>query len=530
MTLRGKLIVSCQADEGDAFYGLIDLFAQAALAGGAAGIRANGPRDIRAIRQAVPLPIIGIQKVVHDDGVILITPTFESAEALVEAGASMVALDCTKRGQRYGALERLMRIKAELRVPVLADIATVEEAEDAVRHGANMVLSTMRGYTQETAHITAFEPAFIEKLVRAVDVPVIAEGRVDTPELARQAIRAGAFAVIVGTTITRPHVVTKNFAAAIEAEVQSAGSEEWVLGIDLGGTNTKYGLVSTRGEMAWDATAPTPASSGRAGLLSHLEKIALLGLDRARQSNREPKAIGIGTAGWVDPRTGHVVYATENLPGWTGTQIAETIQAAVKLPVYVENDANALAVGEKVFGAARDFDDFVCITLGTGVGGGCYVGGRLNHGAHCFANAFGHMCIYPGGRQCTCGQQGCLEAYTNGVALLEYAQHRYPNSVELIAAANEGEPAAVKAVETFAGHLAIGCSLLVQLLDPEALILAGGVAQNNPILISALEQKLATLVPVWGKRQLKILISEAGYHAGVLGAAALAAPKNLKFF
>jgi glucokinase len=516
--LRGKLIVSCQADEGDAFYGFMDRFAQAALAGGAGGIRANGVDDLKAIRKAVKLPMIGIQKMREVDGKILITPSFESAQALVEAGADMIALDCTKRGQRYGALDRLQRIKAELKVPVLADIATLEEAAEAVRAGADAILSTMRGYTDDTAGILEFDPRFIGELVRTVSIPVIAEGRVDTPSLARKAVAAGAFAVVVGTSITRPHSVTLNFSNAVEREYTSQNRERRILGVDLGGTNTKIGLVSNRGDLLWDETVPTPARAGRAGLLKHLEDVALRGLERSP----EAQAIGIATAGWVDPRSGRVVYATENLPGWTGTDIAETIHKATGKPVFVENDANALAVGEKRFGVARDFNDFVCITLGTGVGGGCFIGGRLNHGAHCFANAFGHMCIERGGKPCSCGQQGCLEAYTNASALLDYAGGDYENSVDLIAAANAGEAAATGAVHSFAKRLAAGCSLMVQLLDPEALILAGGLAQNNRLLIPSLERELSVLVPVWEQRHLKILNSSMGYHAGVLGAAALA--------
>jgi glucokinase-like ROK family protein len=517
--LAGKLIVSCQADPTDAFYGFMDRFAQAALAGGAGGIRANGVHDVRAIRSAVNLPIIGIQKVLHQDGTILITPSFESARALVEAGAGMIALDCTKRGQQYGALERLARIKAELHVPVLADIATLEEAQAAAQAGADLVLSTMRGYTADSAEALRFDPRFIEDLVRAVSIPVIAEGRIDRPELARQAIEAGAFAVVVGSAITRPHMVTRLFADAVEAAFVSR--KTWILGIDLGGTNTKTGLVSNRGELLWDDTIPTPAHAGRAGLLKHLEEVASAGLIRARQSGHEAQAIGIATAGWVNPQTGRVVYATENLPGWTGTPIAETIEKATGKPVFVENDANALAVGEKLFGTARHFDDFVCITLGTGVGGGCFIGGRLNHGAHFFANALGHMCIEPGGKPCSCGQNGCLEAYTNVAAMLDYAANRYANAVDVLAAANAGEPTAIAAIHQFASRLAAGCSLMVQLLDPEALILAGGLAQNNPLLISSLERELSQRVPVWDQRNLKILTSSIGYHAGVLGAAAI---------
>jgi N-acetylmannosamine-6-phosphate 2-epimerase / N-acetylmannosamine kinase len=522
LTLRGKLIVSCQADEGDAFYGAMDRYAKAALAGGAAGIRANGPADIRAIRRIVDLPIIGIQKALHSDNKILITPTFEAAKLLVENGADMVALDCTKRGQNSGAFERLRRIQTELRVPVLADIATVEEAIDSVNAGADVVLSTMRGYTDDTSHVVRFDPRFIEALVHAVNVPVIAEGRVDTPDLARQAIQAGAFSVVVGTVISRPHSVVRAFSTQVEAAFAAREQEQWILGIDLGGTNTKLGLVSNRGQLLWDETSPTPARSGRAGLLKHLEAAALRGLNRARESGRQATAIGIGTAGWVDPSTGSVVYATENLPGWTGARVAETIGEATGTKVFVENDANALAVGEKFFGVARDFSDFVCITLGTGVGGGCFIGGRLNHGAHCFANAFGHMCIEPGGRDCSCGKKGCLEAYTNAQALLEYGGKRYESVQRLIAAANAADEIATHAVDLFAARLAQGCSLLVQLLDPDALIFSGGVAHGNSRLIPALERHLAILVPVWEQRNLKLLNSSIGYHAGVLGAAALA--------
>jgi glucokinase-like ROK family protein len=521
LALQGRLIVSCQADKGDSFYGMMDRFAIAAAAGGAGGIRANGTRDIAAIRCAVTLPIIGIQKEPHEDGEILITPTFEAAAALVSAGATMVALDCTKRGQRYGALERLNRIKTELGVPVLADIATIGEAEDAVRAGADVVLSTMRGYTDDTLKVSRFEPEFIEQLVRALGAPVIAEGRVDSPDLARQAIRAGAFSVVVGTVITRPHSVVRRFADAVRHEFESKTTERWTLGIDLGGTNTKSGLVSSAGELLWDDTIATPARSGRAGLLKHLEKTALSGLERAQKSGREVDAIGIATAGWVDPGTGDVVYATETLPGWTGTRIGDTIREATGKPVFVENDANALAAGEKFFGAARNFSDFVCITLGTGVGGGCYIGGRLNHGAHCFANAFGHMCIEPDGKTCSCGQKGCLETYTNAAALVEYGGSQYASATEVIRAANAGEARAIEAIQILATRLASGCALLIQLLDPEALILAGGLAQDNPLLIAGLGRQLAQWVPVWEQRRLKILTSKAGYHAGVLGAAAL---------
>ena len=155
---------------------LIARFAQAALAGGAAGIRANGTADIRAIRRITSAPILGIQKVVLEDGKVLITPSLEAARTLVEAGADMIAVDTTLRGQHHGALERVRRIKEELAVPVLADISTVEEALTAARAGADFVLSTMRGYTPETAHVAGFEPSFIEQVAHVCPVPVLVAG------------------------------------------------------------------------------------------------------------------------------------------------------------------------------------------------------------------------------------------------------------------------------------------------------------------------------------------------------------------
>jgi N-acetylmannosamine-6-phosphate 2-epimerase/N-acetylmannosamine kinase len=523
--LRGKLIASCQALEGSAFRNpeSIARFAQAAVEGGAAGIRANGPADVRAIRQAVSVPLIGIWKMKQDDGTVLITPSFESAQKLVEAGAGMVALDCTARGQRYGALDRLRRIKEDLQVPVLADIATIAEAVQAAQAGADGVLSTLRGYTPETEHVLAFEPSFIVELTQAVGVPVIAEGRIHTPGQLYAALDAGAFAVVVGTAITRPEMITREFVAASQCWQHAHDARRVFVGIDMGGTRTKFGLVSSQGELKYQSSAPTPWDGGREVLLDHLKQTVGNCLQEGRTQGVEPEAIGLATAGWVDPGEGKVVYATENLPGWTGANPGAHLQQTFGLPVAVENDANALAVGEKYFGAAQGKSDFVCVTLGTGVGGGCYTGGRLNRGRHFFANALGHISIEPGGPRCTCGLNGCLETYTNARALLRYAKTGdFPSVEQVIAAANRGDSIARQAIHTYAKYLAIGCAAIVILLDPELLILAGGLTQDNPLLLSAFTEELGQRVTVWPQRKLQVEFSTLGYSAGVLGAAAVA--------
>jgi glucokinase len=346
-----------------------------------------------------------------------------------------------------------------------------------------------------------------------MQVPVIAEGRMNTPDQARQAMAAGAFAVVVGTAITRPGELTRGFA---EAVARASGGT--VAGIDLGGTNTKFGLVSPGGELAAGDTVATPASGGRAVLLEHLKRVAGMALAKAPGA----EAVGIATAGWVNTRTGTVAYATENLPGWTGTEIAREVGEAVGLPVAVENDANALAIAEKRFGAARQFTDFICVTLGTGVGGGCYTGGKLNRGAHYFANAFGHITLIPGGEPCTCGRRGCLEVYTNQAALLRYAGAGFEDARTVIAAANAGDGRAAAAIAKLSEYLAEGCASLITLLDPQAVIISGGLAQDNPRLLADVAKRLESLVTVWGLRQLRVLPSELGYYGGVLGAAAVA--------
>ena len=520
--LRGQLIVSCQAPEGDIFHGpdAMARFAVAARQGGAAGIRANGVADVAAIRQAVDLPIIGIRKTLFPEGGWLITGSFDAAKDIVAAGADIIALDCTHRGQELGALDRLRRIRAELGVPVMADIATLDEALAAQQAGADLIATTLRGYTAETAEVRAFDPAFVRLVADKLETPVVTEGRIHTPEQAREAMRAGSFAVVVGTAITAPREITRRFAGLLSMEREDKAQNRHFLAIDLGGTNTKSGIVSREGELLHTAVVPTPAGGGRQVLIDHLKSVARQCMLTARQKGITPSALGIATAGWVDFYTGRVVYATENLPGWTGTPIATELEEATGLPVAVENDANALALAERQFGVGRTVRDFVCLTLGTGVGGGCVIGGGLNRGPHFFANALGHITLVPDGHPCTCGKRGCLEAYANASALLRFAGGRFKDAGEVIAAAQAGNAAASEAIRALAGHLAAGVVSIIQILDPEMIILSGGIVENNPLLLQHFQNGLKSGVPVWKHRRIQVQVSRLGYFSGVLGAVA----------
>jgi N-acylglucosamine-6-phosphate 2-epimerase len=209
------LIVSCQAKKGEALFGseFMARMAIAAYNGGACGIRANGPDDIRAIHEAVSLPIIGINKI-HFDGIeVYITPTFESAKAVFKAGADMIAIDGTNRPRPDGEkLETIIkRIHEELDIPVMADCSTVKEGIEAAKAGADIVASTLAGYTPYTQKTEGPDMEVLKGLINKAGVPVIAEGRFYYPEQAALALEIGAYSVVVGGAITRPQDITRRF-------------------------------------------------------------------------------------------------------------------------------------------------------------------------------------------------------------------------------------------------------------------------------------------------------------------------------
>lgn len=214
------LIVSCQAPKGEPLHGsmIMAKMALAAEQGGAIAIRANGPGDIQAIAQEVRLPILGIYKMEYPDSPVYITPTFEEARQVAQAGAHVIALDATRRPRPKGEqLETLIaRIHEELNLPVMADVAVYDEGIYAAELGADAVASTLSGYVEGSPKLPGPDLELVRRLAAALDVPVIAEGRYWTPEETRQAMDAGAYGVVVGTAITRPQTITKRFAEALK--------------------------------------------------------------------------------------------------------------------------------------------------------------------------------------------------------------------------------------------------------------------------------------------------------------------------
>jgi N-acylglucosamine-6-phosphate 2-epimerase len=213
------LIVSCQAEAGEPLYGPSHMaaMARAAAAGGAAGIRANGPADIAAIRAAIGLPIIGLYKANLPGTKIRITPTPDHARQIADAGADVIALDATARPNAEGlaAAERIQQARQATGLPVLADIATFEEGLAAEQAGAAAVATTLSGYSDDSPAQEDPDLDLVRRLAAMLRVPLIAEGRIWTPDQAAEAIALGAFAVVVGTAISRPQVITQRFVARL---------------------------------------------------------------------------------------------------------------------------------------------------------------------------------------------------------------------------------------------------------------------------------------------------------------------------
>ena len=529
--LKGKLVVSCQAAPGDPLEDTetIRRIAQAVIGAGARGLRINSPEHIAAIRRDTDVPIIGIEKR-YVNGMLRITPDFASAAALASAGASIIALDCTRRTWAFGEQWRQLieRIHIELKLPVMADVATLDEARAAAEAGAEFVGTTLNGYTEETRDIESFNWPLLADLARQIRTPIIAEGHISTPAEARRAISEGAWCVVVGSAITRPGTITECFVRALRLPLGGASA----IGVDIGGTSIKSGIVSCNGSISHTVLVPTQTSGGRdaiaAGLAAAIGQVA----DASRDHRIDLCGLGIASAGAINAHDGSIFAATENLPGWTGFNLREFAEQRFKLPVYVANDAHAAALAELNFGLGRNLSDFVAITIGTGIGSGIVSNGKLVRGQRGFAGTIGHHTIRIDGRYCNCGRRGCLEAYVSTASLLrEYegragkaADPAIADSVrahEISQLALAGDPAAQSAYATLAGYLAEGLANIFNILDPQVVFVSGGIMEGHQKFVANVEERVGNLLHFGRKRAPRVQLAAQGHFAGVQGAASL---------
>lgn len=307
--------------------------------------------------------------------------------------------------------------------------------------------------------------------------------------------------------------------------------EKLTIGIDIGGTNLKAGLLTAGGEVAEKLSRPTEAAGGFDHVFARLTTLVDDLLSAGRIDRARIDGIGLGVPGPMSHARGFL-YGAPNLPGWVNIPLRDRFEAATHLRVVVENDANAAAYGEYIAGAGRGSADMILLTLGTGIGGGVILGGRLIRGHFDNAGEVGHLIAAPGGRACPCGQRGCLERYASaGAVSLRYAEaiHGAENpgvpevsAHEVAQRALRGDAVAAAIWDETCYYLATACVTLQHVLNPKRIILGGGMAEAGAQLFDRVHEHFAKLTWRIAPDHPEIVPAELGNDAGMIGAAALA--------
>lgn len=313
---------------------------------------------------------------------------------------------------------------------------------------------------------------------------------------------------------------------------------DYTVGIDIGGTFIKAGLCDDQLAVVAREAVDTVADRGPEDAFQRIAAqidalVRAAGVDRAAV-----RAIGVGVPGPLSHARG-VILNAPNLPGWSGAPIRDRLSALAKLPVIVENDAKAAAFGEFTQGAGGGMRDMVMLTLGTGVGGGIVLGGKLWRGSFDNAGEIGHTIVEPGGRPCPCGQNGCLERYASASAVALRTieaigagetsslqglagQGRTIDAADVQQAAREGDALASRIWDETCRYLAVVCVNLQHMLNPQLIVLGGGLIQAGSHLLEPVRRHFDTYTWSMAPDSPRIELATLGGDAGILGAAALA--------
>lgn len=498
--ISNSLIVSCQPvpggpmDNADFVIG----FAKAALHSGARALRIESVACVQAVRRQVAAPIIGIVKRDLDDSPIRITPFIEDAEALADAGADVIAFDATDRVRPVPveALVRAVKAKGKL---AMADCSSLSDAERALAAGVDLVGTTLSGYVGGPEPV---EPDIaLIAAMRRLTPYVIAEGRIRSPEQAAEAVRAGAYAVVVGSAITRTEHVTSWFHDTVgKAFAARDGQAEAVLAIDIGGTKTMAALV--RGsEVLEEIVVATERAAGPDAWLGALKAETTAWHCRYTR-------IGIAVTGFIqDGLWSALNPATLGIPD--RYPLVKQASSLLGAPTFAINDAQAAAWGEYRFGAGQD-GDLVFLTISTGIGGGIVVNGKVLTG---LAGHFGLI---------RSPSQGVapVEDETSGrwmAAQAKTAGHD-TDAAGVFAEARKGSDWARVIVSQSAFRAATLCRDIQMMLDPSQVVIGGGIGLAEGYL-DQVRQHLAGISP---RLTPHLVAAKLGSRAGIIGAADLA--------
>lgn len=288
-----------------------------------------------------------------------------------------------------------------------------------------------------------------------------------------------------------------------------------ILAFDIGGTFVKYGLCNENFEFSEKSKFPTNAQKGGQAIIENI-------INMIEQYDNIDR-VAISTAGQVDSGNGIVVYSTGNIPYYTGMAVKSLIENRTGIKTFVENDVNSAAIGEAYFGAAKGEKNFVCLTLGTGVGGAIFLNGELFKGTNSSAGEIGHMIIHGGGKQCTCGGEGCFECYASANALIKAVNKVSPvelDAFQIFQKENIEKPEIRSEIDKWIDEIIIGLINVIYIFNPSTIVLGGGI-MNEDYIIELIDRKIYNRL-MDSFKNVRIVRSKLGNDAGMIGAAYMA--------
>lgn len=311
------------------------------------------------------------------------------------------------------------------------------------------------------------------------------------------------------------------------------------VGIDLGGTGIKVGIVDEQGRILLKNSAPTEPERGHEAVIHDMAQLTIKTIEESGVPMEEIESIGIGIPGIFDARRNIVPFCTNLF--WHEVPLVPLMQKEINKPIFVANDASVAGLGETFAGAIRGVKDSVFVTLGTGLGGGVVLNGRLFTGYHGVGTEIGHIVIMAdGGELCTCGNRGCWERYASATALIRMGREQitaHPdcamakqvgNNPELVTGklvidcAREGDPEAKAVFDRYIHYLCVGLVSMINTFDPEVIVLGGGISGAGQMLLDAVNAKLPAMIFCKPMPYAKIVLATLGNDAGIIGAARLA--------
>lgn len=285
-----------------------------------------------------------------------------------------------------------------------------------------------------------------------------------------------------------------------------------ILTFDVGGTFIKYGVCDDNFEFIEKHKVPTDAKRGGQALVEKIIDIV--------ETYDNIDRVAISTAGQVDSKRGIIVHSTDNIPYYTGMMVKKIIENKTGITTFVENDVNAAALGEAYFGSAKGYSDFICMTIGTGIGGALFLNGKLYQGSTASAGEIGHMIIHPGGKECTCGGEGCYECYGSANALItavNKVSDEPLDSFQIFEKENFERPEIRSEIDKWIDEIITGLINIIYIFNPPLIVIGGGIMNENYI-IDLIDRKIYNRL-MENYRNVNIVRSKLGNTAGMLGAA-----------